>query len=169
MIATLDAPTMVNNYRFDEIELVSIVSRKCRKQAYLDVNSFYALLDLSMTNEKTAAKNRITEISRLTDNWDGNEATAPEIQVIKNSYKMIDALFKIGVDRIDSDDIYPMPYGSVVIEINNKKGLVSVEVGRQSIGFFTDYAEHENFFSNGEDTDFRSIPEDLQKALKILR
>lgn len=169
MIATLDMPAIVSNYRLDEMERVSTVSRKCRNQTFLDVNSFYTLLDLSMTNEKSAAKNRISEISQLADNWDGNEAAAPEIQVIKNSFKLVDALFRIGVDRIDSDDIYPMPYGSLVIEINSKKGMVSVEVGKHSIGFFTDYAEHENYFSNGEETDFRSLPENLRNALRILR
>ena len=169
MIATLDMPNIANYYRIDEIELVSNVGRKSRSRSSLNVDSFYTLLDLSMSNVKTAAKNKITEISQLVDNWDGNEACAPVAQVINNSFKFVDALFRIGIDRIDSDDIYPMPYGSIVIEINSKKGMVSVEIGKQSIGFFTDYAEHENFFSNGEETDFRSIPEDLQHALRVLR
>ncbi len=62
-----------------------------------------------------------------------------------------------------------MNYGSVVIGLNNNNGMISIEIGQHSIGFFTDFVRHKNIYSEGEETDFRSIPEDLQQALTVLR
>lgn len=170
MLTTVDTPAISNyNYKFDEIENVTSVSRKRDTPYVLDVKPFYTLLTQSMTNVAIIVKNRVSEIDNLPDNWDGCNAVAPYPQVIKNSYKFIDALLSLGISNIDSEDIYPMPYGSIVFEVNNNKGMVSIEIGKHSIGFFTDFVEHENLFSNGEETDFRSIPENLQKALRILR
>lgn len=171
MFMTMEPPTVPTyGSKMERIECVASVIRK-ESMNFLDstLSSFDTMVRLSMTNPMTAVKNRISEIDHLSDNWDGYAAKAPSQKVIKNSFKFIDALLKEGIDNIEPDDIYPMTYGSVIIELNNGKGMVSIEIGQHSIGFFTDFVRHENIYSEGEETDFRSIPEDLQQALAVLR
>ena len=171
MFMTMEPPTIpVYGSKIEKIEYVASVIRKDSANL-LDTSllSLDTVARLCMTNPMTAVKNRISEIDNLSDNWDGYGAIAPSQKVIKNSFKFIDTLRKAGVDSIDPEDIYPMTYGSVVIEISNANGLVSIEIGYKSIGFFTDFEENENIYSEGVETDFRSVPEDLQQALAILR
>lgn len=168
---TMEPPTIPTyGSKMEKIECVASVIRK-DSMNFLDMtlSSFDTMVRLSMTNPMTAVKNRISEIDHLSDNWDGYDAIAPSQLVIKNSFKFIDSLVKAGIDNIEPDDIYPMTYGSVVIELNNGNGMISIEIGQHSIGFFTDFVRHENIYSEGEETDFRSIPEDLRQALKVLR
>ncbi len=168
MLITICSPTLCPNILRDRTECVASVIHKDTKSS-LDISSFTTMIRLSMTNPTTAVKNRISEIDNLSDDWDGHGAVAPKKIVVKNSFKFIDSLTRIGFYNLDPDDIYPMPYGSIVIEINNNIGMVSIEIGNHSVGFFTDYVNHKNVSSEGEKTDFRSIPESLRKALYILR
>lgn len=171
MFMTMEPPAIpAYGSKMEKIECVASVIRKDSSN-FLDatLSSFNTMVRLCMTNPMTAVKNRISEIDHLSDNWDGYMAIAPSRTVIKNSFKFIDSLLKAGIDYIEPEDIYPMTYGSVVIEINNGNGMISIEIGQHSIGFFTDFIRHENIYSEGEETDFRSIPEDLREALTILR
>lgn len=167
MLMTIDPPTLTPNTPRDRIECVTSVIHSDTINV-LDISSFTTMVRLSMTNPTTAVKNRISEIDNLSDDWDGQGALAPQKTVIKNSFKFLDSLARCGFCNLDPDDIYPMPYGSIVIEINNTMGMVSIEIGNHSIGFFTDYANHKNVSSEGEETNFRSIPESLRKALDVL-
>lgn len=156
--------------KMEKIECVASVIRKDSNNFFdTSLSSFETMVKLSMSRPLTAIKNRISEIDNLSDNWDGYGAVTPSKEVIKNSFKFVDSLLNMGFDAVDPEDIYPMTYGSVVIEINNSNGMVSVEIGKHSIGFFTDFVRHENIYSEGEESDFRSIPENLEEALAILR
>jgi hypothetical protein len=55
-----------------------------------------------------------------------------------------------------------------VLDFNSSKGLVSVEVGENQIGFFTEFINQKDFASDGIDTDFRTLSEELKKALSSL-
>lgn len=144
--------------------MASIVHKDTRDG--LNLRTFICLRMLSMSNPLTACKNRISEISKLTDGWDGYAAAAPEREVVNNSYRFLDALAGIGVDDIDPDEIYPMPYGSIVMELYGRGGMVSMEIGRHKIGFFTECIDSsDEVCSEGEETDFKSVPEQLQKAI----
>lgn len=168
MFITVEPPASTSfNSKVEKIEYATSVI-KSENAPVLDTSAFITMVKLSMTSPATAVKNRISEIDHLSDNWDGFGGIAPESLVIKNSFKFLDLLLNTGIDCIDSDDIYPTPYGSIVIELNSSHGLLSIEIGRQSVGFFTDFTKHENISSEGERTDFRSIPDNLLEALSIL-
>lgn len=171
MFMTIEPPALPTYIpKMEKIECVASVIRKDFTSFFdTSLSSFDTMVKLSMTSPLTAIKNRISEIDNLSDNWDGYGAASPSKEVIKNSFKFVDSLLNMGIDIADPEDIYPMTYGSVVIEINNNNGMVSVEIGKHAIGFFTDFVRHENIYSEGEETDFRSIPEDLEAALAILR
>ena len=121
-----------------------------------------------MTSLKTALKNRISELENLNNNWDMYDAIAPFNEVIKNAYRLLDTLINDGYITIKAEDIVPTPYGSIVMDFANEKGLVSVEVGKTKVGFFTEFICENDYASDGIETDFHSIPETLKKALDTL-
>lgn len=146
--------------------VVSLTHAEVSKQP--EWNYYLVVKKLAMSSPLTANKNRVSELSRLENNWDGYGAVSPDRNVIKNSFRFLDVLAKEGIVDIEPDDIYPMPYGSVVIELVRKEGLISIEVGKHKLGFFTEYKSQKDMSSSGEGSDFRSIPETLRKAIRIL-
>jgi hypothetical protein len=108
---------------------------------------------------------RLQHISRLPENWDGYGASSATRNVIKNASKFFRTLQQEGIKMPQTDDIYPTPYGTVVIELYNQYGLVSLEISDQKVGYFTDYKGRSNWGAEGIDTDFNSIPDQLKEHL----
>lgn len=108
---------------------------------------------------------RMRSIAGLQNNWDGYGASAISATIIRNARTFLRTLQGKGVEIEDPTNIYPTPYGTVVIEVNNDRGLVSMEIDRHRIGFFTDYRASGNWGSEGIDTDFKEIPEQLRQHL----
>ena len=136
-----------------------------------DYSSTYVLMSSHlMTSPATSLKNRVSEISQLEDDWNCEGAVAPSEEVIKNTFKFLDVIEAFGfVDYLNSDNIVPTPYGTIDLDFETEsKGIVSVEIGKQEIGYFTEYNDHENFMSEGIKTSFKEIPEELYKAILLL-
>ena len=150
-------------------EIVSLFySEQTNEEDLMDI-TFETISSHLMVSPSTALKNRISEISQLNDNWNGEGAVVPSEQVIKNAFKFIDCILKNGYNNyVKPEDIVPTPYGTIDMDFETGQGLVSVEIGKSQIGFFTEYDTEEDFFSDGIDTDFRSIPSILQKAFYYL-
>lgn len=108
---------------------------------------------------------KLNDISKLPEGWDGYGASAVSGKVVGNTIHFLNSMQQAGVDIKSPDDIYPTPYGTIVVEYNNERGLVSMEIGATQVGFFTDYPGCGNFGSRGIDTDFESIPEELKNHL----
>jgi hypothetical protein len=111
-------------------------------------------------------RTRLQHISRLPEDWDGYGASSATHNVIKNTTRFLYTLQQEGIKMPKADDIYPTPYGTMVIELYNQYGLVSLEISDQQVGYFTDYKGRSNWGSEGLDTDFNSIPEQLKEHLK---
>ncbi len=120
-----------------------------------------------MTDRIVSVKNRISEISILNDDWDFQGASAIDQKVIKNCYKFIDALNIKGFGfLLNKEDIFPTPYGTIVVDLKVPIGLISIEIGSHQIGYFTEYeGGKENEYNDGIETDFRSLPSELSDIL----
>lgn len=110
-------------------------------------------------------KGRMEKLTRLQNNWDGYGASSVNRQVVKNATTFLKTLQNNGLKLPSSDDVYATPYGSIVIELYNNYGLVSLEIGNQQVGYFTDYRGRSNWGSEGIETDFKSIPKILMSHL----
>ena len=108
---------------------------------------------------------RMRDISALQENWDGYGASAVPNVIVRNARTFLRTLQEKGIEIEDPANIYPTPYGTVVIEVTNDRGLVSMEIDHHRIGFFTDYRANGNWGSEGIETDFKDIPEQLQQHL----
>ena len=65
----------------------------------------------------------------------------------------------------DDSEISVTNWGSIVLDIYLKSGLVSMEIGGNQFGFFTDFTGTGNFGLEETEIDFTKIPEHLQTVL----
>lgn len=115
-------------------------------------------------------KAKLHTIACLDENWDEYDATVPSEQTIRNSFSFVETAFKEGFTQLDPEDVYPTPYGSVVLDfITEQTGLVSVEIGKEQIGFFTDFKNKPNYALDATKSNFTEIPPTLKKVLEFLR
>ena len=70
-----------------------------------------------------------------------------------------------GLTCPDAGCVVPSVFGTIVVDAMVERGLVSIEIGKTKVGFFTDYEDGINEESDGMATDFTSIPEPLLKHL----
>lgn len=123
-----------------------------------------------MTSTVTSLKNRVSEIRMLESNWDGYGAIVPSDEVIKNAFRFLDTLSVFGFGEIlDPENVVPTPYGTIDMDFETSNGLVSVEIGTNQVGFFTEFLNDEDVLSDGIDTNFMEIPQPLMEALFILK
>ena len=107
----------------------------------------------------------IDRLSALNDNWDGEGAVAPNPKALENSRKLLSLLSKDQLRLLSNDDIYASSYGSIVMDFETHRGLVSVEMGDTTMGVFTDFPDEANYATEGIKTDFETVPEILQQYL----
>lgn len=113
-----------------------------------------------LSRYSTKYKDRLRLIGSLEANWDGYGAVALSDVVMNNTRKFLSVIQDKGFDPfLDEDNIVPTPYGTIDIDFETSKGLVSVEIGDSEIGFFTELNEEEDCSSEGIVTDFIDIPE----------
>ncbi len=108
---------------------------------------------------------RMEEISRLRTNWDGDGAVTPNADAVRNARKLIIQLDEKDADKLLGGDVYASPYGSVVMDFETERGMVSVEIGDRSMGFFTDFKDGVNYAAEGIPVDGYKVPDVLQKYL----
>ena len=108
---------------------------------------------------------KLNDIEALREGWDGYHGAAIDKRVVSNARRFITTMAADGLEIASVDDIYPTPYGTIVVEYHNDHGLVSMEISGTQVGYFTDYPGCGNYGSRGIDTDFNSIPEELKLQL----
>lgn len=107
----------------------------------------------------------ISKIETLQHNWDGDGAEAPNKDAIANARRLVMMLSPKDLSHLDVNDIYPSTYGSVIMDFEVERGLVSVELGDKTMGFYTDFRKGNNYAAEGISTEFIHIPEVLQQYL----
>ncbi len=108
---------------------------------------------------------KVDEISHYKSNWDGDGADAPNKDAVENAYNMIMALGDAEASYLDSECIYASSYGSVILDFETKRGIVSAEIGDKSMGFYTDFTEGDNYAAEGIALENDRVPDVLKKYL----
>ena len=111
-------------------------------------------------------ENKLDDIANLEQGWDGYHASAIDGVVVRNAHSFIASMISEGFEAVLADDVYPTPYGTIVVEYTNDNGLVSMEISATQVGYFTDYPGCGNYGSRGSNTDFKSIPDELKRQLQ---
>jgi hypothetical protein len=106
----------------------------------------------------------ITSFAALKENWDGYGAVAPHERVISNAVKFVNTLPENLFKSVDAETT-PTPYGTIVIDFRVGKELVSIEVGKSQIGFFSKFNDGNDLLLNGVEFDNNKLPHSLILAL----
>lgn len=114
-----------------------------------------------------ALSQRLSELVCLSPDWDGYGAAVPDIATYTTAIAFLKRIDQKTLSYLTEDDIVPTPYGTIVLDFSNGENLVSIEIGENRIGFFTEFSDGANSESDGED--WRDVvSEKLSGALKRL-
>ncbi len=112
-------------------------------------------------------KGRITAIGLLNDNWDGYGAIRPNIETVHQGNSFLSNLNVAILQYLNSEDIYPTPYGTIVMDFYRSDNRLSIEIGESKIGFFSDFVNNQYVESDGVNYDRTTFPNELQKAIEL--
>lgn len=113
-------------------------------------------------------ENKLKSFANLIYNWDGYNAIPTNGKVVVNTMQFFKSIPKILQEKILIDHITPTPYGTITLEWTNNESFVSIEIGENKIGFFSELPngtapqlESKNFNPN-------LIPDELVAAFEEL-
>lgn len=107
----------------------------------------------------------VRNLSTLPSDLPGLDFEVPSEEIAGNAVKFLEAMDRAGIACPESGCVMPTAFGTIVIDATVERGLVSMEIGRTKVGFFTDYEDGINEESDGLSTDFTTIPEPLLNHL----
>jgi hypothetical protein len=88
---------------------------------------------------------KLDYLLNLEDNWDNCGGLAISEEVFLNAYQFLKTIPKKYQDKISPDNITPSSYGTICIDwFNLHNELLSLEIGKTKIGFFTDFISKKN-------------------------
>lgn len=111
--------------------------------------------------------NRITELDKLNDNWDSYGAIKPNKKTVSQIKAFILGLDWRVLQFLNDEDIYPTPYGTIVMDFYKGLNQLSIEFGESKVGFFTEFINCQNIDSDGVIFDRTVLPNELSKAFTI--
>lgn len=114
-----------------------------------------------------ALSQRLSELISLSPDWDGYGAVVPDIATYTTAIDFLKKIDQKTLSYLDEDDIVPTPYGTIVLDFANGQNLVSIEIGENKIGFFTEFSDGKNSESEG-DVWMNIVSEKLSAALNRL-
>lgn len=125
--------------------------------------------DVTIVEESSYKKmiSFVRNLSTLPKDLPGLDFEVPSKEVTENAMHFLSAMEAMGLECPEHGAVMPSVFGTIVIDAVVDRGLVSIEIGRTKVGFFTDYEDGINEESDGIATDFRSIPEVLLNHLGV--
>lgn len=87
----------------------------------------------------------INSLYTLNDNWDFNDAVAPDAEAIKNCTHLLNLMPQKALNYLTKDSISITPYGTITIEWQQEGRLLSLEIGNEEFGFFGHIYPNEDF------------------------
>jgi len=111
---------------------------------------------------------RLAKIYSLENNWNGENGCSVDLLVYINTNEFLSKIDSKILDYLKEDEILPTPYGTITLDFEKNNELVSIEIGENQIGFFTDFNLRNNLCSDGLDFPKKNVPESLKEALIYL-
>ena len=88
-------------------------------------------------------RKHLNYLSTLESDWDGYGALQPDKTVLHNTARFIEKVEEAGLSKfLDEDNITPTPYGTIDVDLVSDNGIISVEIGKGSIGYFVDFKDN---------------------------
>lgn len=108
----------------------------------------------------------LSQFNRISDNWDGYGAKAPNKIAISNAMNFLKLLPSNYQKLLNLDEVSITPYGTIVLEwFNDEKHFVSIEIGNSKIGFFSETPDGENPLEQSLEFSPNEVP---QRVIPVL-
>lgn len=135
----------------------------------VSLDDIYDIISMPIkTNPVAVLENKIHSIKSLQNNWDGYGADVPDEKVILNSLSFLNKLPEAIQTEVKPDKILATPYGTIVFDIERDKSLISIEIGENNIGFFSEFSDDENFSVDKIVYNENHLPSELLAAFQKL-
>jgi hypothetical protein len=90
-------------------------------------------------HKRILIKDAVDNLKLLKRGWSGPNSTEIDVQVINNSIQLIESIPDFIIELIDErESVTATPYGTIVIDFEKNNKLISVEIGKNKSGFFTE-------------------------------
>ncbi|TKC13152.1 hypothetical protein FA048_05935 [Pedobacter polaris] len=63
--------------------------------------------------------------------------------------------------NLDTENIEPTSYGTFVLDFFDNSDRISIEIGKDKIGYYTEFANKENFMSEGLNFNGNDVPKEI--------
>lgn len=124
-------------------------------------NNFYDPINIDIKND---LRKKLYSYLVLNNNWDNYGAIKPEEKVIRNCFGFLRNLPERYLSNLSKEDLSITPYGTIVLDWEDKNKLLSIEIGNDSLGYFTELNDTENLSSEAIKYDQDEIPSEVVKA-----
>jgi len=137
---------------------------------FSDLNSYYKPYSEMSSDDYKVSKfvGRLNKILALDENWDGFNSARVGENVILNSMAFLGSIPAHLISRIEEDNIYPTPYGTILIEIENEVEELSIEVGANELSY---YFERDEVLTNDSSIDLNNVkisPDTFTEVIELL-
>jgi len=120
-VATLDKPAIVNTYSLTD----SWVNQRDGKNWFnASPTSSVVVSEMNATTLNRHVTNLLDEFSTLQDNWDEDDAVAPNLETLNRVKQIVNVLSK------NSQKIFhaaPGPYGEIMLDLRNENDSKQME------------------------------------------
>lgn len=163
----LSQPVDIDFYSQGTLEYVNVRTVSSERQALrFPTNARFAVPAQLHKRHFDNIQRRFDAIRKLSDNWDGMGATTVETRVVKNALAFLNMLNTRQLLALEAENIMPTPYGTVELDWKSNDSLLSVEIGTNKIGFFTQFPDNKNLSSNGFSFNGLKISQNLATAIE---
>ncbi len=98
------------------------------------------------------------------DQWEHSGYKMPGVSTFSNVKGFLCTLPEKYLFYLSPDDIEPTPYGTFVLEFNYNDKVISLEIGKDKIGYYTKNINLIKPQSEGIDFDSNSLPQEILDA-----
>ena len=131
------------------------------KQSDIDQDTFklYQFLQPVELNPIKETLFTLDSFKKAGDNWDGYNAKKPEERTVENAKLFIQLLPLNFQKSLFSDELSLTPYGTVILDWKARNdNHLSVEIGLNAIGYFSETDDNEDPFSESIDFSGQEVP-----------
>jgi hypothetical protein len=106
-------------------------------------------------NKRGEFLERIEELSRLKDNWDGYDAASIDAHIVSITRNFILNIKYNFIKHLDKEDIIPTNYGTIIIEwYYQSKVVISLEIANNGKAFFAKFKDETIICDSNKSIDF---------------
>lgn len=128
-----------------------------------DIKNTFEFIEEINSDEVKNLKDKILELY-----YDSDKTSKPSKNVLNETFKLIDKLNPIALQKLSSQNIYISPYATIIFDWEkNFEDVFSLEIGSSQIGYFIEVQNKDwkQVDAANPDTHFKTLIKDLMSFL----